>query len=90
MHLLLHQSIGGYRGAKRASNGKDGSWFQLWLLEAQIVALVTDRFDQWRSDWLDKPDTVPTLKHLSRRSIVARRCLTTSSVCPAGKLAQLG
>ena len=54
-----------------------------WLLRSsKSLHWLLISFDQWRSDWLDKPELqVPTLKHLSRRSIVARRCLTASPQC---------
>lgn len=39
-------------------------------------------FDQWRGDWLNQPELqLPRLKRLSRRSLVAERCLTASPQC---------
>ena len=46
---------------------------QNWLLVS---------FDQWRGDWLDKPELhLPNLKRLVQRSLVVNRCITASPQC---------
>ena len=54
------------------------------------LLLIT--FDQWRGDWADPSQAVvalPTLQRLAQRSVVARRCYTSSPQCVPARLSWL-
>ena len=54
------------------------------------LLLIT--FDQWRGDWSDPNSRVvnlPALQELAERSVVARRCYTSSPQCVPARLSWL-